>query len=717
MTTHFRTCNLCEAMCGIVVETEASQVISIKPDADDPFSRGHICPKAVALQDLHEDPDRLRHPMRRTAAGWERISWEAAFAEVTQQIAAIRAAHGRDALAVYRGNPISHNYGLALFSQILIQSLRTINVYSSGSVDQYPMQLASLLMFGHQFLMPVPDIDRTDYWLILGANPAVSNGSAMTAPGVTKRIAAIRARGGKVVLIDPRRNETAALVDEHHFIRPGADALLLAAMLHTLWNDGAIKLGRLEALTVGKAAIHVLTKDFAPERVAGAVGIEASTIRRLAHEFAAAPTAACYGRMGTCAQEFGATTSWLINVLNIVTGNFDRAGGAMFATPAVDMLLSRQFAGSYARRHSRVRGLPEFADEFPAATLADEIETPGAGQIRALITVAGNPVLSTPNGTRLDRALAALPFMVSIDYYLNETTRHANIILPPLSPFERDHYDVVYTALAVRNVAKYSAPAFAAPPEARDDWEICLEVAMRLQKEDGWVRGLGARAQGPLLRWLGPRGMLNLMLRFGPYGDRFGWSGKGISVSRLLREPHGVDLGPLQPCLPQRLATKDGQIDLAPAAFRADVQRLQGWLTTHSLGDVNVDLLLIGRRQLRSSNSWMHNWERLVRGRDRCTLFMHPTDAAARGVRDEQIVRVTSHTGSIEVPVVITADIMPGVISLPHGWGHDRPGARLQVAAAHAGASLNDVSDESFVDPVSGTACLNGIPATVSPTG
>ena len=716
MSTHLRTCNLCEAMCGLVVTTEAAHVVEIKPDHDDPFSRGHICPKAIALQDLHEDPDRLRHPLRRTAAGWERISWDDAFAEITQQVTAIRRAHGRNALAVYRGNPISHNYGLALFSQILVESLRTVNVYSSGSVDQFPVQLASLLMFGHQFVWPVPDIDRTDYWLMLGANPAVSNGSAMTAPGVTKRIAAIRARGGKVVLIDPRRNETAALVDEHHFIRPGADALLLAAMLHTLSTDGAIKLGRLEGLTTGKAAIHVIVKDFAPERVAAAVGIEASTIRRLAREFAAAPTAVSYGRMGTCAQEFGATTSWLINVLNIVTENFDRAGGAMFTTPAVDMLLSRQFAGSYARRHSRVRGLPEFADELPVATLADEIETAGAGQIRGLITVACNTVLSAPNGTRLDRALAELPFMVSIDYYLNETTRHANIILPPLSPFERDHYDVVYAALAVHNVAKYSPAIFAAAPESRDDWEICLEVAMRLQKADGWVGNLGARALGPLLRRLGPRRMLNLMLRFGPYGDRFGWSGKGISVQRLLREPHGIDLGALQPCLPQRLATKDGHIDLAPAVFRADIQRLQSRLTANGVR-TNGDLLLIGRRQLRSSNSWMHNWERLVRGRERCTLFMHPTDAAARGVHDEQMVRVTSRTGTIEVAVAITDDIMPGVISLPHGWGHNRAGTRLQIAAAHPGVSLNDIADEDLLDPLSGTAALNGIPATVIPAG
>jgi anaerobic selenocysteine-containing dehydrogenase len=710
-TTHFRTCTLCEAMCGLVLETDGDRVVSVRGDAEDPFSRGHICPKGVALGDVHADPDRLRQPMRRTSAGWRAIPWDEALDEAAERLRAVQRAHGRDAVAVYQGNPTVHNYGTLLYAPGFVRALGTRNRFSATSVDQLPHHVAAYSMFGHQLLIPIPDLDRTDFFLVLGANPAVSNGSLMSAPDAAGRIKAVRKRGGTVVVIDPRRTETAELADRHHFIRPGTDALLLLALLHVVFAEGLEKPGRLAETIEGVDAARAVAAEFPPERVAAATGIAAEEIRALARAFASAPSAVCYGRCGVSTQEFGGLAHWLINLLNLVTGNLDRPGGAMFTLPAVDVL-KRTRRGSHGRFRSRVRGLPEFSGELPVATLAEEILTPGPGQVRALVTSAGNPVLSTPNGAQLDRALAGLEFMVSVDFYLNETTRHAHLILPPTSPLEHDHYDLAFYTLSVRNAAKYSPAVFAAPRGARHDWEIFLGLQRRLE------RGAKARLKHAALGRLRPHGMLDLGLRTGPYGAGFAPFGRGLSLRRLRGHPHGIDLGALQPVLPARLFTPDGKIHAAPAPLLDDVGRLRARLVereARSGAGVNdgFDLLLIGRRQLRSNNSWMHNYPRLMKGRDRCTLLLHPADAAARGIQAGAAVRLTSSAGSVVVPAEVSDEVMPGVVSLPHGFGHGRPGIGATVAAAHPGASANDVTDDRFLDALTGNAALNGVPVRV----
>ena len=712
---HYRNCNLCEAICGIEITLQAEQRLDIRGDKDDPFSQGYICPKAAALPDIHYDKDRLKHPVRRTANGWQQIGWDEAFDEVTQNLKRIHATYGRNSIATYLGNPTVHNYGALLFAPGFIRSLHTRNRFSATSVDQLAHHLAAYFMFGHQLLLPVPDLERTNFFLILGANPAVSNGSMMTAPGMSRRLQEIRQRGGKVILIDPRFNETARLADRHLFIRPGTDVLLLLAILHIVFAEGLTHLDSLAPFTKGVETIAKLVAEFPPDRVASITGIDADQIRILTREFASAESAVCYGRIGVSTQEFGGVCQWLINVLNIVTGNLDRPGGAMFALPAFDPITAPESLaprGSFARWHSRVRKLPEFSGEFPVATLADEILTEGPGQVKALVTYAGNPVLSTPNGRQLDQAFAGLEFMAAIDFYINETTRHAHIILPPTSSLERGHYDLVFHLLGVRNIAKFSPALFHANGGSRDDWEILLELQTRM--ENGGQLG---RVKRKLIKqFFGPERILDLGLRFGPYGR---WHrrpageatrkmrGPHLTLRKLKKAPHGIDLGPLTSCLPGRLRTADKHIDLAPDVLVKDIERVKVKFANAALPS-NGNLLLIGRRQLRSNNSWMHNSDRLVKGKPQCTILMHPADAAHRHLTPGQRVSVRSRAGCIDVPIEISEEMMPGVVSIPHGWGHGRSGIQLDVAEQHAGESINDLTDNSAIDALCGTAAFNG---------
>ena len=725
-----QTCSICEAMCGILVEHRDGEILSIKPNPDDVLSHGHICPKAVALKDLHTDPDRLRKPIRRTAGGWEEISWETAFETIEQRIGEIRAAHGFDAVALYAGNPTVHNLGAMLNVGNFIRAVRTKNLYSATSVDQLPHMVASWAMFGHQFLVPVPDVDRTQLFVCIGGNPVASGGSIMSAPGFEKRVEAMRKRGGRFVVIDPRRTESAAIADEYLPIRPGTDVFLLLALLRALFAKGRTDLAHLATVVDGLEPLREAVFAFEPEALAARTGIPHERIAALADQIANEPRALVYGRVGACTQEFGGLTIWLINCLNLVTGHLDREGGMMFAEPPVDLTRAYGSRGHYGKFRSRVRGLPEFSNELPVAALAEEIETPGAGQVRALITFAGNPVLSTPNGRQLDRALEQLDFMVSVDIYLNETTRHAHLILPPTSPLERSHYDVALSGFAVRNVAKYSPALFAKPAGALHDHEILAELALRLGSAPGADRRK-ASAKGWLSRRLGPDGTLDWMLKTGKYGvpnrgairmlaalpgmstmrdlleapDRVP---HGLGVAKLAASRNGVDLGPLQPCLVRRVATRDRRIQLAPDMFVHDLARAMTALSCEAPA-----LALIGRRHVRSNNSWLHNSQRLVKGKPRCTLMIHPDDAAARGIEQGATVRVTSRVGEVQVGVELTDDMMPGVVSLPHGWGHDRNGIRLGVAQAHAGVSINDLVDDRRIDVLTGNAVLNGTPVEV----
>ena len=726
---HHRACNLCEAICGLRITVGECGITDIRGDEHDPLSRGHICPKAVALQDLYDDPDRLRRPLRREGDRWREVSWKDALDETAERLAAVRSAHGADAIAVYAGNPNVHNYGSLLYGPAFNRALGTRRRFSATSVDQLPHHVAARGMFGHMLLLPVPDLDRTSFLLVVGANPMASNGSLMTSPDIRKRLQGIRERGGRVVVIDPRRTETARLAARlggaHHFIRPGTDAFLLAALLREMFTEGLTEPGRLADFTDGMEELARRVAPFAPERVAEITGVPAEAIRRLARELATAESASVYGRIGVSVQEFGTLCQILINALNVVTGNLDRPGGPMFTTPAVD-LVARTSGGKSGRWKSRVRGLPEFAGELPVATLAEEILTEGSGRLRALITSAGNPVLSTPNGRQLDRALESLDFMVSVDFYLNETTRHAHLVLPPTSPLEHDHYDLVFHVLAVRDTARYSPPLFAPEPGMLHDWQIFAELERRLGR-----RTLKARLSRWIRRRLGPRRLLDLALRTGPHGAGFRPGAEGLTLRRLEREPHGVDLGPLEPRLPERLRTEDHRIHLVPEPLADELDRLAGKLEGRGTRETRgaQTMLLVGRRQVRSNNSWMHNYERLMKGDDRCTLWMHPEDGARLGVPApggdggssdgssdaRPRVVVSSRVGRLMVPVELTDDIMPGVVSLPHGWGHDRPGVRLGVASENPGVSLNDLTDERRVDPASGNAVLTGLPVHVTP--
>ena len=681
---HYRTCNLCEAICGIEIEHADGEVLSIKGDKDDPFSSGHICPKALALKEIYEDKNRLKFPVKRFGDKWKEISWKAAFDETAEKLLEIQAKYGRNSVAAFQGNPSVHNFGTLLNSGEILKALKTQNNFTATSVDQLPHHFAAWTMFGHPLLMPIPDIDRTDSFLILGANPLASNGSLMTAPDVINRLEDIKKRGGKIVLIDPRKTETARVASEHYFIKPASDVYFLLALINVLFAENLVNLERLAEFTDGVQILREVSKDYTPEMAANLTGISADEIKRIAVEFAGSKTAVCYGRIGVSTQVFGSLCHWLINSINILTGNFDRAGGAMFTAPAFDILQASKGGNIFNRWQSRVRNLPEFMGELPVAALSEEIETDGDGQIKALITSCGNPVLSTPNGARLDRALENLEFMVSIDIYINETTRHANIILPPATGLEVSHYDVIFNLFAVRNVAKYSAPLFPKDGNAKYDWEIFQELAHRLNGEN------------EPLKLVPPEAKLGLGLQFGKYK---------MSLEELQKNPHGVDLGELQSCLPERLFTENKRINLAPDLLVKDLERLKN----ENEESKDFPFALIGRRHLRDNNSWLHNSEILTKGKNRCTILMNDADAQNLNFSEGQNIKVSSRVGAIEIPLEITDKIMRGVVSIPHGYGHDLEGVRLDTAKNNAGVSINDLTDEMQIDELTGNAAFSNV--------
>ncbi len=681
--TYFRACNLCEAICGLEITVKGGEVTEVRGDASDPLSHGHICPKGTAMPDLHRDPDRLKRPLKRDGDTWTEIGWEEALELVAAGLNRVREQYGPHAVGVYQGNPSVHNSGTLLSAGGLLGALGTHNRFSATSVDQLPHHRAALEMLGHPLLMPIPDVDRTEFLLMLGANPAASNGSILTAPGMRTRLKAIRERGGRVVLLDPRRTESADFA-EHHFIRPGSDAALLLSLLHVVFAEQLERPGRLDAFVDGLDALRAAVLPYSPERTASFTGLEPAFVRTLARDFAASPSAVAYGRVGVSTQAFGGLCQWLLNALNVVTGNFDRPGGAMLPSPAFDLLMrAKKGERPMNRFASRVRGLMEFDGELPSAAMAEEMDTPGEGMIRAFVCVAGNPVLSTPGGDRLDRALAGLEFMVAIDPYLNETTRHAHVILPPATGLETEHYDVIFHHFAVRNTARLNLPIFAIGEDQRYDWQIFGELRERLT---------GAKGSDPSAR-------LALGLKHGPYK---------LSLDDLKAAPHGLDFGPMVPGLPERLLTDNGRLNLAPESLLADLPRLDAALEVPT-----PPFLLIGRRQLRSNNSWMHNTPRLMRGADRCTLMLNPADAARLEVQSGDPVGIRSRVGRVQAPAEVTEAVMPGVVSLPHGFGHGRSGVRLKVAAQHPGVSYNDLADPELLDELTGNAAVNGIPVTL----
>ena len=701
--TRIGVCNLCEAICGIELTITEGAVTGIRGNDADPLSRGYICPKGVSMADVYADPDRLRRPLRRIGEGadatWEELGWDEAYDLVAERLAATITEHGANAVGMYVGNPNVHSLGFLTHGVPFMKTLRTRNKFSATSVDQLPHQFVAWQLYGHQLLLPIPDIDRTDFFLVLGANPMASNGSLMTAPDFPQRLRDLKARGGRMVVLDPRRTETAKVATEHHFVRPGSDAAVLLAMLHVLFEEG---LTTPPAYVDHVGQVRDLVAPFTPERAERASGVDADTIRQLTRDFAAADSAAAYGRMGVSTQGFGSVCQWAIQLLNLLTGNFDREGGVLVPEPAVDVV-GRHLVGPghHDVWRSRVRDVPEFGGELPAAVMREEIETPGEGQVRAMVTVAGNPVLSTPGGSALAQALDGLDFMVSVDIYLNETTRHADVILPPTSALERDHYDLIFHAFAIRNTARFTPAIFARPDDARHDWEIFAELAERVTARLG--AGLKDRLAIKARFAASPATMIAGLLKLG-----------GRTTMRALRKhPEGVDLGPLRPTMPERLQTKTKRIDLTPELVVADLEQVRASLETVEPVSPH-ELLLIGRRHKQDCNSWLHNTERLTRGKPRHHLLMHPKDLAERGIEDGAVVRVSSRVGSVDVEVSGVDDMMPGVVSLPHGYGHQVGGTRMRHASTVTGVSINDLTDPERLD-VSGNAALNGVPVTVQP--
>ncbi len=698
--THYRACHLCEAICGVEIKTQGDQVLSIKGDKEDPFSRGHICPKATALQDLHTDPDRLKQPVKKVDGGWETISWDEAYQTVAEKLIDVQERHGKDAVAFYAGNPNVHNYGSMTHGGQLRKVLKTKNHYSATSLDQLPHHLTSLKMYGHQFLQPIPDIDRTNFMMIIGGNPLASNGSIMTVPDVTKRLKAIQKRGGRFVVIDPRRTETADIADEHHFVRPGSDAFFLMAMIHTLFDEGLINLGHFSEKVRGLDDVQKAAQGFTPEIAEQQTGIAAETIRELAREMANTEGAVCYGRMGVSVQVFGTLCQWAIQIINLLTNSLDVEGGAMVCSPAFGYVKPGVGgAGHFDLFRSRVSNLPEFAGELPVVALAEEILTPGEGQLRGLITIAGNPVLSTTNGNEIDKALTDLEFMVSIDLYINETTSHADIILPPTAGLEHDHYDLAFHRLAVRNTTRYNPAVFEPEQNTRHDWQIFNELSAKIAE----LKGVEFK---PLPS---PDKVIDLGIQHDHYSANQGHE-LALTMDKVKEYPHGLDLGPLEANMAERLCTDSGQVHLDIDFILADVDRLKAAQSAPA----KDELLLIGRRHVRSNNSWMHNSKRLVKGKPRWQLLMHPEDLAERGLADNTEVTIASRVGEVSTTVVASDEVMKGVVSLPHGWGHKRNGAKLSIASEQAGVNCNDLTDDKLIDAISGNAALNGVPVKVS---
>ncbi len=719
-------------MCGLRVHVDGDRVGRVEPDPDDVWSRGYVCPKGAVLGQLHHDPDRLRVPMIRDGTTWREATWDEAFARCEELLAGVIARHGKEAVTAYIGNPTVHNFSISRYVGLFVGMAGLPTIYSAGTVDQWPKNLTAALMFGHMWAIAVPDVHRTDHLMVLGANPSASQGSLLACPDMPGALDAIRARGGKVVVVDPRRTGTAARADEWVPIVPGTDAAFLLAIVQTLFAEGLVDLGDVAELVNGVDDVRAAAAPFTPETVAATCGIPADTIRRLARELAAARTAAVYGRIGTCTQEFGTLASWLVDVVNVLTGNFDRPGGMLFGKPAawsVASLPHPDFADGFTLRRwkSRVSGAPEVLGQVPLACLAEEIATPGDGRLRALITIAGNPVISGPNAAALDAALPTLECMISVDNWMNETTRHAHVILPGLSALEQPHFDDMIWIWAVRSGGKWS-PAILPPPDDRpQEWEIMTRLAALCMGmkgadidvaaiDDGYfaalagMQGLDASALFPLYERRGPERILDLTIRTGPWGDRYGERPGGLTLQSFKDAPDGLDLGPLVPRAREVIATPSGRIELAPPYVIADLDRLRARLARSP-----ESLVLVSRRHLRSNNSWMHNVPVLVSGRERCTLLVHPRDAERAGVRHGERARVTSTAGSIEAPVEVSDEMMPGVVSLPHGWGHDREGVRLGVARAHAGVNNNLLAPANLVDERSGNAVLNGIPVSIAP--
>lgn len=746
-TTH-RICSFCEATCGLELEVdrETRTLVSVRGNKDDVFSSGYVCPKAVAMKDLDEDPDRLRQPLVRRGGNLEPATWDEAFAEVKRRIRPIIEEHGGGGVGLYIGNPTAHKPSLSLASGALMRALGTPHMYSASTLDQMPRHVSAGLLYGSWTSIPVPDIDRTDLIVIVGGNPMVSNGSMWTVPNFRGRHLELKKRGGRMIIVDPKRTQSAKAADQHLAIRPGTDVFFLFSILATLFDEDLVAPRHLESYLANVDLLKEAVADYLPEQTAEATGLEPAVVRQLARDLSKTDRAVLYARIGTTVTEFGSSANWAVDAINTLCGNLDVPGGAMWPKAPAFQFNSgpgREDNGEgkgvrSGRRKSRVRGAPEVMGEFPAVCLAEEIETPGEGQIRALFTTAGNPALSAPNGKRLARALDSLDFMVSTDIYLNETTRHADVILPGQAQLEDFHFPIPFQAMSVRNVARFSPAVFDIEEGRPEEWQIMYQLGLiisgldettSVEDYDNMVianQVKSALKTHPQLEGFsfedimsaleartGPERQIDLGLRTGPYGDFFGVVPGGLSLQKLLDNPNGVDLGPLEPRLPGVLSTPGGKISLMPEQIAGDLARISSGLARASDAAAR-GLLMVGRRNTRTNNSWMHNLPTLAKGKFKGALEISPVDAKERGLVSGDIARVENKSGSVEVEVDVTEDMSPGTVSLPHGFGHAMENTNMSVAAKNPGVNSNLLASDQAVDPLSGTAILNAIPVEVS---
>jgi formate dehydrogenase len=703
-------CRICEPLCGLRVTVEDGKVARIRPDPDHPLSAGFACPKGIAMTDVQNDPDRVLHPLRRRDGGFERVSWDEALDEIGTRLGRILDERSGPALGWYMGNPGAFSYSHPLWVKALLDAVGSPHWYTASSQDVSNRFAASAFLYGSPFLLPIPDLARTDLLLMVGANPLVSHGSVMSAPRVKDQLHAITERGGRVVVVDPRRSETARAF-EHLAVNPDSDAWLLLSLLHVIFAGGLEDALAIERQASGTEALRALAAKHPPEVTEERTGVPAARVRELARDLARAEHAAVYGRTGSCLGRNGTLVSYLLDALNVVTGNLDREGGAMFGNPpiAFDKVADRIGAGTYGKVRSRIGGFPEVLGALPASLMAKEIRAPGEGQLRALFVSAGNPVLSVPNGDELEAAMRELDLFVSIDLYVTETNREADFVLPATTFLEREDFPLPFLPLFTTPFVQWTDPLVEPAGEARQEWEVIEQIAKRVGVVPSSSR-LG-RVLGRIGLKLSPQRLMDLLLRTGSKGDWFGLRRGGLSLRKLRDNPHGVVLAEhLEPgVLPDKIRHRDKRVRLDPPEIIEDAGRL----AARNGRDPEFPLRLIGLRELRSHNSWMHNARLLMRGGRVHAARVHPDDAEDHGIEDGEPCRISSPHGSIELPALVTDEIVAGTVAVPHGWGHQRGG--WSVAREAGGANVNALSssEPEDLERLAGMAHLNGIPVRI----
>lgn len=714
-------CRICEPLCGMVATVEDGRLTTLRPDREHPLSSGFACPKGIAFTEVVNDPDRVTKPLRRGPDGFEEVGWDEALTDIATRLSAVLREHGSGAVGWYMGNPAAFSYSHLVGVIAFIKGIgRHSHYFTASSQDTSSRLLASQFLYGSPLSVPIPDLNRTDLLVMMGANPLVSHGSFLTAPRIKDRLRDITGRGGRVVVIDPRRTETAAEYDWLGIV-PDTDAYLLLSLLQVLFAENIADRPSIESQAHGLDWLRAQAARFTPEVTAATTGIRPDDVRALARTLAETPRAAVYGRFGTCVGRNGTLTTYLIDAVNLVAGNLDTAGGSVFNPLRIPgqrwamLLMGAMLRRAYRRKRTRIGGFGSVIGAEPAALMAKEIAVPGPRQIRALFVSAGNPVLSVPNGDELEAATEKLDLMVGLDFYLTETAAHCDYLLPVTTMYERDDFALTFQQFQATPFRQATEAVVAPPGEARSEWAIIDDLMHRMSARTPVfaVLGLIRRLLRSIGRQLDPRPIADLIIRISEGGDRFGLRRTGLTFRRLTGDhPHGVVLGPhiRTRVLREVLAYADRRVHLRHDEIATEIATL----SEHEDSD-RYPLRLIGMREPRSENSWMHNSPLLRRGNNReHRALMHSDDAAELGIADRDVVQVTSMTGQIELPVELTADIVRGAVAIPHGYGHKGTG-RWQVANRAGGANVNLLmsSEPEHIEALAGMSQLTGVPISV----